>query len=177
MPDWLGVEAESRAWRAYHGLHEADSDPQLAAVLRRAVAHGETEARHSIGVTLGMDAHQPAISQAEIVAHVAWLEERSRTQGIVAGIRSAAPQVPIFGVRAALVTADAIERGEVRYQVHLERDEESGWWIVTVPSVPGCLTQAPTSEDVVPRIREALSLFVDDAETAPLELCYADDEP
>jgi predicted RNase H-like HicB family nuclease len=54
-----------------------------------------------------------------------------------------------------------------KYRVQLERDE-SGWWIVSVPAVPGCHTQGRTLAEARRRIREALGLFVDDASRADL---------
>jgi len=54
------------------------------------------------------------------------------------------------------------------YKVTLEPIED-GYWLATVPSVQGCLTQAPTISKVKRRIRDALSLFVKDAETAELK--------
>jgi predicted RNase H-like HicB family nuclease len=53
------------------------------------------------------------------------------------------------------------------YKVVLERDED-GFWVAPVPGVRGCHTQGKTIGRTMERIREALSLFVDDAETAEL---------
>lgn len=58
------------------------------------------------------------------------------------------------------------------YKVRVERDGE-GWWVASVPSVRGCHTQAKTLAQVRQRIREALSLFVADAESADIEFRYA----
>ena len=44
-----------------------------------------------------------------------------------------------------------------------ERDE-SGAWIVHVPSIPGCHTYGRTIEQARRRIREALGLWVEDAD-------------
>ena len=49
----------------------------------------------------------------------------------------------------------------------LERDE-SGAWIARVPSVRGCHTHGRTLEQARRRIREALSLWVEDAQSADL---------
>jgi predicted RNase H-like HicB family nuclease len=54
------------------------------------------------------------------------------------------------------------------YHVVYERDE-SGWWHARVPAVAGCHTQGRTVDEARRRIREALGLFVDDAETASLK--------
>jgi predicted RNase H-like HicB family nuclease len=51
------------------------------------------------------------------------------------------------------------------YEVNYQRDE-MGWWVASVPTVQGCHTQGRTIEETRRRIREALSLFVEDAERA-----------
>lgn len=53
------------------------------------------------------------------------------------------------------------------YTVVYERDE-NGWWLAYVPAIPGCHTQGRTIDQARRRIREALSLWVDDAEDATL---------
>jgi predicted RNase H-like HicB family nuclease len=53
------------------------------------------------------------------------------------------------------------------YRVVIERDE-TGAWIANVRGVRGCHTYGRTLEQVRRRIREALSLWVDDADTAEL---------
>jgi predicted RNase H-like HicB family nuclease len=54
------------------------------------------------------------------------------------------------------------------YEVRFERDPESQWWVAHVPAVQGVHTQGRTLEEARRRVREALSLFVDDADTATL---------
>jgi predicted RNase H-like HicB family nuclease len=54
------------------------------------------------------------------------------------------------------------------YEVRLTRDED-GAWLAQVPSVPGCHTYGRSIEQAMNRIREALSLWVDDATTAQLQ--------
>ena len=56
----------------------------------------------------------------------------------------------------------------MNYVVTYKRDE-TGWWVASVRGVPGCHTQGRTIEEARRRIREALSLFVEDAEQATLE--------
>ncbi|MGH3082165.1 MAG: type II toxin-antitoxin system HicB family antitoxin [Gaiellaceae bacterium] len=53
------------------------------------------------------------------------------------------------------------------YRVVIERDE-TGAWIAHVRAVRGCHTYGRTLDQVRRRIREALSLWVEDAETAEL---------
>jgi len=54
-----------------------------------------------------------------------------------------------------------------RYTVVYERDE-SGAWLARVPEVPGCHTYGRSIRQASTRIREALGLWVDDAERAEL---------
>ena len=54
-----------------------------------------------------------------------------------------------------------------QYRVVLDRDE-SGTWIATVPAVPGCHTYGRSLVEARRRVREALSLWVEDAATAEL---------
>jgi predicted RNase H-like HicB family nuclease len=50
-----------------------------------------------------------------------------------------------------------------RYRLVLERDE-SGAWLASVLDVPGCHTHGRTIDQARRRIRQALGLWVDDAE-------------
>jgi len=52
------------------------------------------------------------------------------------------------------------------YTVVYERDDNM--WLARVPAVPGCHTQGRTLAQAERRIREALSLWVDDAQSARL---------
>jgi predicted RNase H-like HicB family nuclease len=54
------------------------------------------------------------------------------------------------------------------YHVDIERDESSAW-IATVSGVPGAHTYGRSLRQVRHRTREALSLWVDDADRAHLE--------
>jgi antitoxin HicB len=53
------------------------------------------------------------------------------------------------------------------YRVRYTRDN-SGWWQASIPAVQGCHTQGRTIEEARRRIREALRLFVDNANNVPL---------
>lgn len=53
------------------------------------------------------------------------------------------------------------------YQVELGRDER-GWWVASVPAVPGAHTQGRSIAQAMNRTREALSLWVRGAEHAEL---------
>jgi len=54
-----------------------------------------------------------------------------------------------------------------KYTVKYERDD-SGWWYVSVPKIKGCHTQGRTVSEGRRRIREALELWVDNADTCEL---------
>ena len=57
------------------------------------------------------------------------------------------------------------------YSVTYERGED-GYWTASVKEVAGCHTQGRSLEQAQSRIREALSLFVEDAESAELVSFY-----
>lgn len=54
------------------------------------------------------------------------------------------------------------------YTVVFELDP-SGWWVITVPKIKGCITQARSLAHGRRYVREALSLFVSDAYEATLK--------
>jgi len=51
-----------------------------------------------------------------------------------------------------------------QFDVVIERDEE-GYYLASVPQLPGCHTQAKSLDDVMQRIREAVELCLDVAGT------------
>jgi len=61
--------------------------------------------------------------------------------------------------------SEVVER--VTYTVKIERDE-TGAWVARVPEVPGCHTYGRSLRQAKRRIREALALWVDDADRAEL---------
>jgi predicted RNase H-like HicB family nuclease len=54
--------------------------------------------------------------------------------------------------------------------VVIERDSE-GYYVASVPALPGCHTQARSLDELMQRVREAVELYleVEEAETEPLE--------
>jgi predicted RNase H-like HicB family nuclease len=56
------------------------------------------------------------------------------------------------------------------FSVVIERDEE-GYYVASVPALPGCHTQARSLDELMERVREAitLSLEVEAQESATLE--------
>jgi|FLYN01.1.fsa_nt_gi predicted RNase H-like HicB family nuclease len=56
----------------------------------------------------------------------------------------------------------------MRYAI-VYQDEE-GNWIAEVPSLPGCVTQGDTREEVIANIREAIMLYLEDLDEEHQEL-------
>lgn len=48
-----------------------------------------------------------------------------------------------------------------RFTVVIEQDED-GYYVATVPSLPSCYTQARTLEELAPRIREVIALCLEE---------------
>ena len=59
------------------------------------------------------------------------------------------------------------------YTIILEPDVEEGGYTVTVPALPGCITQGETVEQCIERAREAIEGFIEslkaDGEVFPEE--------
>ncbi|MCR5347348.1 MAG: type II toxin-antitoxin system HicB family antitoxin [Fretibacterium sp.] len=47
------------------------------------------------------------------------------------------------------------------YTMLIERDEE-GWYVGSVPSLPGCHTQGRTIDELISNMEEALSLYAEE---------------
>lgn len=56
------------------------------------------------------------------------------------------------------------------------RDEDDQW-IAEVPSLPGCVTQGSTREEVISNIREAITLYLADMDDNQRELYQEFREP
>jgi predicted RNase H-like HicB family nuclease len=60
------------------------------------------------------------------------------------------------------------------YTIILESDMEEGGYTVTVPALPGCITQGETVEQCIERAREAIEGFIEslkaDGEAIPEEM-------
>ncbi len=48
----------------------------------------------------------------------------------------------------------------MRFEVVVRRDED-GYYVATVPELPGCHTQAKSLDDLMTRIKEAISLYLE----------------
>jgi antitoxin HicB len=49
-----------------------------------------------------------------------------------------------------------------RYTVLLTPDVEDGGYVVTVPALPGCMTQGETAEEALENARDAIALYLED---------------
>ena len=49
---------------------------------------------------------------------------------------------------------------DLQFKVFIERDE-NGWYVASVPELPGCYTQAKTLEQLRPRIKEVIELTLE----------------
>ena len=58
---------------------------------------------------------------------------------------------------------------ERSFDVVIERDEE-GLYVASVPSLPGCHTQAPSLDSLMERIREAIELCLEVEDLPPAKL-------
>ncbi len=47
----------------------------------------------------------------------------------------------------------------MKFRVNIDRDED-GWFVATVPSLPGCISQGKTEEEAIENIKEAIELHV-----------------
>ena len=60
-----------------------------------------------------------------------------------------------------------------QYTIILEPDPEEGGYTVTVPALPGCITQGETIEQCIERAREAITGYIEslksDSEPIPEE--------
>jgi len=64
----------------------------------------------------------------------------------------------------------------LEYTVLFTPDEESGGFVVEVPSLPGCVTQGETVEEAKKNVKEAIELFLETLEERGLE-APQDEEP
>ena len=53
----------------------------------------------------------------------------------------------------------------MRYTVLLEPEDDGGL-VVSVPALPGCISQGDTREEALANIREAISLYLEDCREA-----------
>ena len=51
------------------------------------------------------------------------------------------------------------------YYMVIERDEK-GWFVGSIPELPGCHTQGRTVEELTERMKEAIELYLEDVDTS-----------
>jgi len=47
----------------------------------------------------------------------------------------------------------------MKFKVHIEKDED-GWWVATVPALPGCISQGRTASEARKNVKEAIALHL-----------------
>jgi predicted RNase H-like HicB family nuclease len=57
------------------------------------------------------------------------------------------------------------DRARMRYTVLLEPEDDGGF-VVSVPALPGCISQGDTREEALANIREAISVYTEDCREA-----------
>lgn len=55
----------------------------------------------------------------------------------------------------------------MRFEVVIRKDED-GYYIATVPELPGCHTQAKSLDDLMNMIKEAISLYLETEGSSPV---------
>lgn len=50
---------------------------------------------------------------------------------------------------------------KIRFNVVIEKDED-GYYVATVPTLPGCHTQAEGIDELINRIKEAIELYLEE---------------
>lgn len=53
----------------------------------------------------------------------------------------------------------------MRYTVVLEQEDDGGF-VVSVPALPGCVSEGDTREEALANIREAIDLYIEDCREA-----------
>lgn len=54
----------------------------------------------------------------------------------------------------------------MRFAVVLERDKD-GYFVASVPELPGCRTQAKTLDELMKRVREAIEVYLEAEKIKP----------
>ena len=62
----------------------------------------------------------------------------------------------------------------MRYTVILQRENDGGY-VVTVPALPGCVSQGDTREEALKNIEEAMELYIEDVKAAGETLPLGDE--
>jgi antitoxin HicB len=59
---------------------------------------------------------------------------------------------------------------QVMRQVILYPDHEDGGWVAEVPSLPGCISQGDTREEVLDNVRDAIATWIDGAKQTGMDV-------
>ena len=62
----------------------------------------------------------------------------------------------------------------MRLKVILEPSDEGGY-TVSVPALPGCLSEGDSREEALQNIREAIELYLETDDSVPAEDCVVDE--
>jgi predicted RNase H-like HicB family nuclease len=55
-------------------------------------------------------------------------------------------------------------------QVIIFPDREDGGWVAEVPSLPGCISQGDTREEVIENVRDAIDTWIDGAKSVGMTI-------
>jgi predicted RNase H-like HicB family nuclease len=60
--------------------------------------------------------------------------------------------------------------GTTMRQVVIYPDPEDGGWVAEVPSLPGCISQGETKEEVIENVRDAIQTWIEGAQTVGMKV-------
>ena len=60
----------------------------------------------------------------------------------------------------------------MKFGVVVEKDED-GYYVASVPELPGCHTQAKTLDEVMKRIKEAIELYLETLSEEEIKACLS----
>ncbi|CAN5291263.1 hypothetical protein BH09SUM1_BH09SUM1_23980 [soil metagenome] len=64
------------------------------------------------------------------------------------------------------VTDISVKELAMKFSVKMAKDE-TNWWFVECPSLPGCMSQGRTREEALENIAEAISLYLETRDEEP----------
>ncbi len=60
----------------------------------------------------------------------------------------------------------------MEYKVVLAKDVETGWYVVEVPALPGCISQGKTKAQALKNIKDAISGYLESIKKHPEEKVF-----